>query len=424
MSIDLSNAALIKTRVGFIGLGSQGGPMAPRIVESGYPLTIWARRPESLEPYADTAASVAPTPAELGAASDVVGICVMGDADVEDVLLRADGVLEGMTSGGVVAIHSTIHPDTCVRVAEHAARRGVGVVDAPVSGGGGAATQRKLLVMVGGEDEHLAACRPVFETFADPVVHVGPLGSGQMAKLINNLVFTALVTAGLETFAFADELGMDRDALAQVLANGSGGSRAAAILAGTGFDLSGMRQAVGNLQKDVRLVLDVARGRHASEPPGIVELAQRTLVTLVGGQRFNRRLNPSAVRGGAFRAPTRPGRVRPQAVVPLRAGGGSRTTVPLKLSCENTPRRFASVTIVSHSSTDFSWTGEKILPSSATRPPMSSTSCTPPDSPPSRRPRRRFWRSIWWASPSSSKSSVRSSLWAARVSSSRRWRGT
>ena len=250
--------------------------MARRIVDSGYPLTIWARRP-SLEPYADTAASVASSPAELGAASDVVGICVMGDADVEDVLLRADGVLAGMAAGGTVAIHSTIDPATCVRVAEQAARRGVAVVDAPVSGGGGAAAQRQLLVMVGGDDEHVNRCRPVFETFADPVVHLGPLGSGQMAKLVNNLVFTALVTVGLETFAFADELGMDRGALAQVLAHGSGGSRAAAILAGSGFDLSGLRQSVGNLHKDVGIVRNIARERHATEPPAIMELAQSTL---------------------------------------------------------------------------------------------------------------------------------------------------
>src|SRR5438093_3735174 len=132
------------TRVGFIGLGSQGGPMARRIVEGGFPLTIWARRPELVEPFADTPASVASTPAELGAASDVVGICVMGDADVEDVLLRDDGVLLGMAAGGVVAIHSTIHPDTCRRVADEAARRDVAVIDAPVSGRGGAAAGRRL----------------------------------------------------------------------------------------------------------------------------------------------------------------------------------------------------------------------------------------------------------------------------------------
>ncbi len=270
------------TKVGFIGLGSQGGPMARRVVESGFPLTLWARRLESLAPYADTAASTASTPAELGAASDVVGICVVGDSDVEEVLLRADGVLEGM-AGGVVAIHSTIHPDTCARIAQHAARRGIGVVDAPVSGGGGAAARQKLLVMAGGESEDIARCRPVFDAFADRVVHLGPLGTGQMAKLVNNLVFTALVTVGLETFAFADELGMDRAALARVLSRGSGGSRAAAILAGSGFDISGMRQAAGNLRKDVRIMLDVARSSQASEPTSIVELATRTLATLGGG---------------------------------------------------------------------------------------------------------------------------------------------
>jgi 3-hydroxyisobutyrate dehydrogenase len=268
------------TRVGFIGLGSQGGPIARCIVDSGFGLTLWARRPESLEPYADTSATTARTPAELGRVSDIVGICVVGDADVEDVLLRSDGVLEGMSAGGVVAIHSTIHPETCSRVAEHAARRGIGVIDAPVSGGGGAAARRTLLVMVGGDQDHLDRCRPVFDTFANPVIHLGPLGAGQLAKLVNNLVFTAQVTVSLETFTLADELGIDRTAMAEVLAHGSGGSRATAILAGSGFDTSGMRHAVPNLQKDFRIVIDIVRESQASEPAGIVGLAQRTLETL------------------------------------------------------------------------------------------------------------------------------------------------
>ena len=182
---------------------------------------------------------------------------------------------------------------------------------APVSGGGGAAAQRKLLVMVGGDDELLARCRPVFDTFADPVVHLGPLGAGQMAKLVNNLVFTALVSVGLETFAFADELGMDRVALAQVLASGSGGSRAAAILAGSGFDLSGLRQAAGNLHKDVGIMLDVARAGHASEPASLVELAQRTLATLGGGADL----------------------AHPEASAPSPARSRSRQALPSLASC-------------------------------------------------------------------------------------------
>jgi 3-hydroxyisobutyrate dehydrogenase-like beta-hydroxyacid dehydrogenase len=235
-----------------------------------------------VEPFGDTAATVVGTPAEVGAASDVVGICVVADADVEDVVLRPDGVLAGMAPGGVVAVHSTIHPDTCRRLAEQAAGRGVAVVDAPVSGGGPAASEGKLLVMAGGDAEHVDRCRPVFATFGDPVVHLGPLGSGQMAKLLNNLVFTAQITVALDAFSFADRLGVDRAALAQVLAHGSGGSRVAAILSASGFDTTGMRRHAGVLRKDVRIVLDVARAAGAAEPASIVELAQSALATLEG----------------------------------------------------------------------------------------------------------------------------------------------
>src|SRR5258705_4372419 len=99
-------------RVGFIGLGSQGGPMARRIVEGGYETTLGARRPASLEPYADTAAKTAGSPAELAAASDLVCLCVVGDDDVREVLYGETGVLAGSASGGIDAIHRTGHPDT------------------------------------------------------------------------------------------------------------------------------------------------------------------------------------------------------------------------------------------------------------------------------------------------------------------------
>ena len=97
--------------VGFIGLGSQGGPMAGRIIEAGFPTTLWARRPASLEPFAGTAATVAGSPAELAAASDLVCLCVVGDTDVEEVVTGENGVLAGLKPGGVIAIHSTVHPD-------------------------------------------------------------------------------------------------------------------------------------------------------------------------------------------------------------------------------------------------------------------------------------------------------------------------
>ena len=169
-----------------------------------------------------------------------------------------DGVLAGMASGGVIAIHSTIHPDTCRGLADLARRHGVAVVDAPVSGGGLTATECRLLVMVGGDEADIARCQPIFETYGNPVVHTGPLGSAQVAKLVNNLVFTAQVALALDTFAFADDLHIDRAGLARVLTNGSGGSRAVGILAMSGFDLAGLRHAVSLLDKDVRLIRDVA----------------------------------------------------------------------------------------------------------------------------------------------------------------------
>ena len=121
--------------VGFIGLGSQGGPMAGRIIEAGFPTTLWARRPGSLEPFADTAAKVAGSPAELAAASDLVCLCVVGDADVEEVTAGENGVLAGLKPGGVIAVHSTVHPKTCHALAKKAGAQGVSVIDAPVSGG-------------------------------------------------------------------------------------------------------------------------------------------------------------------------------------------------------------------------------------------------------------------------------------------------
>jgi len=208
-------------RVGFIGLGSQGGPMARRIVEGGYQTTLWARREATLEPYADTTAKTAGSPAELAAASDLVCLCVVGDDDVKEVLNGQTGVLAGLASGGIVAIHSTVHPDTCRQVAEAAAKQGISVIDAPVSGGGPAVEEGKLLVMTGGDEDVVERCRPVFATYADPIVHLGPLGSGQVTKILNNLLFSANLGSAISTLELGDSLGIPRDKLCEVLTRGT-----------------------------------------------------------------------------------------------------------------------------------------------------------------------------------------------------------
>ncbi len=264
-------------RVGFIGLGSQGGPMARRIIQAGFPTTLWARRPASLEGFADTAAKVAGSPAELAAASDLVCLCVVGDADIEDVTAGESGVLTGIEPGGVIAVHSTVHPKTCHWLAEKAAAQGVSVIDAPVSGGAPAVAERRLLVMVGGDADVVERCRPVFESYADPIVHLGALGSGQTTKLLNNVLFTANLGTAASTLALAEALGILPDRLTEVIARGSGNSFALNVLGGdTGGlgRLAGMAGAL--LQKDVRLVADLT-GTAAVSGGAVLDAADATL---------------------------------------------------------------------------------------------------------------------------------------------------
>ena len=245
-------------QVGFIGLGSQGGPMARRIVEGGYPTTLWARRPATLEPFADTPAKFAESPAELAATSDLVCLCVVGDDDIEEITGDQHGLLAAMKPGSVIAVHSTVHPDTCRRLAKKAGAQDVSVIDAPVSGGGGAASQRRLLVMVGGDADVVERCRPVFETYADPVVHLGELGSGQTTKLLNNLLFTANLGTAAATLSLAQALGVSPDRLTEVVSRSSGNSFALNTLGGIG-GLERLAGVAGTLlQKDVRLVVDLA----------------------------------------------------------------------------------------------------------------------------------------------------------------------
>ncbi|WP_102419580.1 NAD(P)-dependent oxidoreductase [Mycobacterium sp. 4858] len=270
-------------RVGFIGLGSQGGPMARRIVERGYETTLWARRPATLEPFADTAVKIAESPAELAAASDLVCLCVVGDTDIDEIAAGERGLLAAMKPGGVIAVHSTVHPTTCRELANKAAANGISVIDAPVSGGGPAASEGRLLVMVGGDADVVERCRPVFATYADPVVHLGELGSGQTTKLLNNLLFTAHLATAATALSLAGALGVDPDRLTEVVSRSSGNSFALNALGGIG-GLDRLAGVAGTLlQKDVRLVVDLAERAGASG--GAVLEAADAALAMMGNSR-------------------------------------------------------------------------------------------------------------------------------------------
>jgi 3-hydroxyisobutyrate dehydrogenase len=205
--------------IGFIGLGSMGSRIVGLMLDAGYPVTLWARRPESLEPFAGRA-RVAGDPEEVGRASDLVGICVWNEQDVDEVLLGDHGVFSGLRPGGVVIVHSTIAPAACQRLAREAAERGIGLLDGPVSL---AANAPKVLVMVGGDPVVVDKVRPVLDSFGSPVVHLGPIGSGQIAKLVNNTMLAASVAVGADAIACGSDLGLDGDGLLAVLSAGSAG---------------------------------------------------------------------------------------------------------------------------------------------------------------------------------------------------------
>lgn len=253
--------------------------MARRIVEGGYPTTLWARRPATLEPFADTPAKVAGSPAELAAASDLVCVCVVGDADIDEITGGERGLLAAMKPGSVIAVHSTVHPNTCRELAKKAGAQGVSVIDAPVSGGGPAAAEGRLLVMVGGDADVVERCRPVFETYADAVVHLGDLGSGQTTKLLNNLLFTANVGTAATALSLAKALGISPDRFTEVVSRSSGNSFALNAIGGAGgLDrLAGYAAAL--LQKDVRLVVDLAEAA-AARGGAVLEAADAALTLM------------------------------------------------------------------------------------------------------------------------------------------------
>jgi len=263
--------------------------MARRIIAAGYPVTLWARRPASLEPFAGTGAAVAGSAAELAAASDVICVCVLGDADVEEVVAGEGGVLAGLGAGSVVAVHSTVHPDTCRRLGAAVRERGAELIDAPVSGGGPAADQGRLLVMAGGPAAAVEFCRPVLAAFGDPVLHLGPLGSGQVAKLINNVLFTANLGTAASALALGQALGLGPGRLAEVISRGSAASFALDRIAAAGGTLEPMAARAGPLLgKDVSLVAalaDAAAVLAGAGPAGAVLAAADAALELMGQGR-------------------------------------------------------------------------------------------------------------------------------------------
>jgi len=208
---------------GFVGIGDQGEPIAGRNLAGGFPLAVWARRPDSMARLLAAGATAASTPVELGRACDYVGLCVTTDDDVAEVV---ETLLPAMRPGSLLAIHATVSPAGCEELARICAQRDVRFLDAPVSGGRKVAEAGALTVMCGGDAADLAYAMPVLATFSDTIIHAGPAGCGQKAKIVNNSLLTANLGTAVAAIRAGEALGLDRDTLLEVLGRSSGYSRA------------------------------------------------------------------------------------------------------------------------------------------------------------------------------------------------------
>jgi 2-hydroxy-3-oxopropionate reductase len=212
-------------RLGYIGLGIMGRPMALNLMRAGYSMSVWARRAQSLEPLVAEGATVAASPAQLAAQVDVVFTNVSDTADVESVLLGPDGVIHGARSGLIVVDHSTIAAGASQRMAETLADAGVKMLDVPVSGGEQGAIAGTLTLMVGGEARALETVRPMLEVVGGTITHVGGYGAGQIAKTCNQMIVAQSLVAIGEAFTLAESAGVDPARVREALMGGFAASR-------------------------------------------------------------------------------------------------------------------------------------------------------------------------------------------------------
>ncbi|MBP8168036.1 MAG: NAD(P)-dependent oxidoreductase [Azonexus sp.] len=209
-------------KIGFIGLGAMGRPMAGHLQKAGHQLFVWARRPDSV---GDLAATLCATPAELGRCCDVVFTVVTSSADVEGLALGQDGLIEGMAAGSVLIDCSTIAPDSAREIAARLGEKSIAMLDAPVSGGEQGAIDATLAIMVGGEAAVLERVRPLLDCLGQRIVHIGPNGAGQVAKACNQMIMVAAIQAVAEAMRLGAASGVDCAELLQALAGGSAASR-------------------------------------------------------------------------------------------------------------------------------------------------------------------------------------------------------
>ncbi len=249
-------------RVGFIGLGEQGAPLARNLQAAGYATVVFDSRVEALDalPGAHNARSAA----EVAAGSDLVFICVANDEQLWNVIRGELGVLAGMSSGGLIVVNSTVSPALIARIADLSAAKDIDVVDAPLTGGPGGAADKTVVYFVGGSERAVARCRPFLEVSARKIIWAGDLGAGARAKLVHQLILCGNLMAARDGWDLGLRAGLDEQVLLDVIQSGAAQSRIGERLP----SLSWSAHAVALFRKDLGLCLELGRQLHLELPSG------------------------------------------------------------------------------------------------------------------------------------------------------------
>jgi 2-hydroxy-3-oxopropionate reductase len=267
-------------RIGFIGLGIMGKPMASNLLAAGFDVTVHSRSSGPVEELVAAGANRAEGPAAVASASDITITMLPDTADVEGVLTGAGGVIEGTRPGSLVIDMSSIDPEPTRAMASTFDARDVAMLDAPVSGGEKGAIDAALSIMVGGDDAAFERARPVFEALGKNIVHVGPSGAGQVCKACNQLVVAATIEAVAEALLLAERSGVDPAKVREALLGGFAGSKILEVhgqrMLDRGFD-PGFRIRLH--RKDARIVEGAAAATGTPIPSfiAVTEQLQRAV---------------------------------------------------------------------------------------------------------------------------------------------------
>jgi 3-hydroxyisobutyrate dehydrogenase-like beta-hydroxyacid dehydrogenase len=252
-----------EVKIGFIGPGRMGRPMLDRLVAAGHDVTVLVRRPQARAAAEADGLTCAGTVTATVRDADAVFVVVLTDEQVRSVCLGPDGAIAAMKPGATLVQHTTSDPATAQTLAEAGAGRGIGVLDAALSGGPHDIAAGRLTLWVGGDEALLGEMRPVLGTYASPIMFVGPPGNGQRVKLVNNALFVAQVGLAIDAVRLAGSLGIGEKAILGAVQHGSGASRALAIVA-SGGSASVVADRLSDLMlKDVTVVREVAQSAGA-----------------------------------------------------------------------------------------------------------------------------------------------------------------